>query len=43
MAAVVILAAFALLLFIIAFSSIKIVRPYQRGVVERLGRYRATV
>lgn len=43
MAAVVILATFALLLFIVAFSSIKIVRPYQRGVVERLGRYRATV
>jgi regulator of protease activity HflC (stomatin/prohibitin superfamily) len=43
MAAVVILAVFALLLFIVAFSSIKIVRPYQRGVVERLGRYRATV
>src|SRR6266540_74971 len=43
MAAVLILAVFALLLFIVAFSSIKIVRPYQRGVVERLGRYKATV
>ncbi len=43
MAAVIILAVFALLLFIVAFSSIKIVRPYQRGVVERLGRYKATV
>ena len=43
MAAVIILAVLALLLFIVAFSSIKIVRPYQRGVVERLGRYKATV
>ncbi|MGQ0802985.1 MAG: SPFH domain-containing protein [Actinomycetota bacterium] len=43
MAAVLILAVLALLLFIVAFSSIKIVRPYQRGVVERLGRYKATV
>jgi len=43
MAAVITLAVLALLLFVVAFSSIKIVRPYQRGVVERLGRYRATV
>ncbi len=29
----------ALILFIFAMSAIKIVRPYQRGVIERLGRY----
>lgn len=43
MAGVIVLAVVALLLFILAATSFKIVRPYQRGVVERLGRYRATV
>jgi regulator of protease activity HflC (stomatin/prohibitin superfamily) len=43
MAAVIVLAVFALLLFVLAFTSFKIVRPYQRGVIERLGRYKATV
>jgi regulator of protease activity HflC (stomatin/prohibitin superfamily) len=41
-AGVIILAVVALLLFLIAASSINIVRPYERGVIERLGRYRAT-
>jgi regulator of protease activity HflC (stomatin/prohibitin superfamily) len=42
MAAIIVLAAVALLLFLVALKAIKIVRPYQRGVVERLGRYHAT-
>ncbi len=36
-------AAIFLLLIVFVASSVKIVRPYQRGVVERLGRYYATV
>jgi regulator of protease activity HflC (stomatin/prohibitin superfamily) len=43
MAAIIVLAVLAFLLFVLAFTTIKIVRPYQRGVVERLGRYRGTV
>src|ERR687898_257449 len=42
MAAIIVLAALALLLFILAAWAINIVRPYQRGVIERLGRYRTT-
>jgi len=42
MVAIIVLAAVAVLLFLVALASIKIVRPYQRGVVERLGRYHAT-
>lgn len=40
--AIVAAAVFALLLVFLA-SAVKIVRPYQRGVIERLGRYYATV
>ena len=43
MAAVIVLAALALLLFIVAAAGIRIVRPYQRGLLERLGRYHATL
>jgi regulator of protease activity HflC (stomatin/prohibitin superfamily) len=43
MAAIIVLAIVAFLLFVLAFTCIKIVRPYQRGVVERLGRYKGTV
>jgi regulator of protease activity HflC (stomatin/prohibitin superfamily) len=43
MAAIIVLALVAFLLFVLAFTCIKIVRPYQRGVVERLGRYKGTV
>jgi regulator of protease activity HflC (stomatin/prohibitin superfamily) len=43
MAAVIVLAIVAFLLLVLAASSIRIVRPYQRGLVERLGRYKATV
>ncbi len=39
---VVILAVIAVLLFIFVASAVKIVRPYQRGVVEFLGRYQTT-
>jgi regulator of protease activity HflC (stomatin/prohibitin superfamily) len=39
----IVLGAAALLLFVTAIKSIRIVRPYQRGVVERLGKYRATM
>ncbi len=42
-AAVVILAFLALLLFITAAMGIRIVRPYQRGIVEQLGKYKETV
>jgi regulator of protease activity HflC (stomatin/prohibitin superfamily) len=41
-AGVIVLAVLALLLFFVAASSINIVRPYERGVIERLGRYRRT-
>jgi regulator of protease activity HflC (stomatin/prohibitin superfamily) len=41
---VAIVAAAVFLLFIVFLASaVKIVRPYQRGVIERLGRYFATV
>src|SRR6266540_2231881 len=43
MVAIIVLGAAALLLFITAIKSIRIVRPFQRGVVERLGKYRATM
>lgn len=34
--------AVVLFLFVAALKSFRIVRPYQRGVIERLGRYHAT-
>ena len=43
MAAVIVLGVFALVLFIWMASGIKIVRPYQKGVIEQLGRYKNTV
>jgi regulator of protease activity HflC (stomatin/prohibitin superfamily) len=33
----------ALFLFILVAKSVRIVRPYQRGVVEQLGKYKTTV
>jgi len=42
MIVIVVVAAIALLLFLTALKSFRIVRPYQRGVIERLGRYHAT-
>lgn len=39
-----VLAAFvALLVLVVVLSGIKIIRPYERGLVERLGKYHATV
>jgi regulator of protease activity HflC (stomatin/prohibitin superfamily) len=43
MAFVIVLGAFAVLLFAVVVSGVKIIRPYERGLVERLGRYKATV
>ncbi|HZJ27238.1 MAG TPA: SPFH domain-containing protein [Acidimicrobiia bacterium] len=43
MAVVIVLAVVALLVLLVAAKSIRIVRPYQRGAVERLGRYKHTV
>src|SRR5437867_1113180 len=37
------LAVLAFILLMIVLSSVKIIRPFQRGLVERLGRYHATV
>lgn len=38
----VILIAILVLLLVIVLSSVKIVRPYQRGVIEQLGKYKDT-
>jgi regulator of protease activity HflC (stomatin/prohibitin superfamily) len=40
---IIILAVLALFVFIVAIASIRIVQPYQKGVVERLGRYQRTI
>ena len=42
MVVIIVAAAIGLLLFLTALKSFRIVRPYQRGVIERLGRYHAT-
>ncbi|MGZ8765338.1 MAG: SPFH domain-containing protein [Acidimicrobiia bacterium] len=42
MPAVITLAVVAFLLLVVAAKSVRIVRPYQRGVVERLGRFKGT-
>ncbi|MEN3273375.1 MAG: hypothetical protein V7636_2136, partial [Actinomycetota bacterium] len=39
----IVLVAILFFAFVGVASSLKIVRPYQRGLVERLGRYHATV
>jgi regulator of protease activity HflC (stomatin/prohibitin superfamily) len=43
MAAAIVLAALALILLVYVASGIKMVRPYQRGVVERLGKFKEVV
>ena len=43
MAFIVVLATLAFVLFVVVLSGVKIIRPYERGLVERLGRYRDTV
>ena len=42
MTAAIVIAAIAIVGIAFLVSAVKIVRPYQRGLVERLGRYRAT-
>ena len=43
MAFIIVLAAVAFVLFVVVVSGVKIIRPYERGLVERLGKYRDTV
>jgi regulator of protease activity HflC (stomatin/prohibitin superfamily) len=42
-AAIALLAIIVLGLFVVAATGLKIVRPYEKGLVERLGRYRETL
>ena len=42
MAVIVVLASLAFVLFVVVVSAVKIIRPYERGLVERLGKYHAT-
>lgn len=43
MAAVIVLVIVIVLAIVIAASTIKVVRPFQRGIIEQLGKYKATV
>ena len=40
---ILLLAIIAIFVIVVAFASIRIVQPYQKGVIERLGRYQRTV
>lgn len=40
---VIVLILIAILLFVVAAAGVRIVRPYQRGIVEQLGKYKETV
>ncbi len=42
MAFVIVFASLALLLLAVVISGVKIIRPFERGLVERLGKYHAT-
>jgi regulator of protease activity HflC (stomatin/prohibitin superfamily) len=42
MSVIIVLAAMAVVLFVVVLSAVKIIRPYERGLVERLGKYHAT-
>ncbi|HEV3401097.1 MAG TPA: SPFH domain-containing protein [Acidimicrobiales bacterium] len=42
MAVIIVLAALLFVLFVVVVSGVKIIRPYERGLVERLGKYHAT-
>ncbi len=42
MAAVIVLVVIAFVLFVFAASAIKIVRPFQRGIIEQLGKFKST-
>ena len=43
MAFLIVLAAIALMMLVFLAAAVKIVRPYQRGIVERLGKFKGTV
>ena len=43
MAIIIVFAAIAALVLLFLVAAVKIVRPYQRGIVERLGRYKTTL
>jgi regulator of protease activity HflC (stomatin/prohibitin superfamily) len=43
MAGVVVLVIVAFFIFVYAAAGVRIVRPYQRGIIERLGKYKETV
>ena len=43
MALIIVLAVLAFFLFVYVAAGVRIVRPYQRGIIERLGRYKETV
>ena len=43
MAFLIVLGALALAVLVFLAAAVKIVRPYQRGIVERLGKYKETV
>jgi regulator of protease activity HflC (stomatin/prohibitin superfamily) len=43
MESVIVLITIALVLFVYVAAGVKIVRPHQRGIVERLGKYKETV
>ena len=43
MAAVAALLIIAIFIFIYAAAGVRIIRPYQRGIIERLGKYKVTV
>ncbi len=40
---ILLLAVIAVFVVVVAFATIRIVQPYQKGVIERLGRYQRTV
>ena len=40
---IILLAIIAIVVVLVAFRSIRIVQPYEKGVIERLGRYQRTV
>ena len=42
MAFVILLAALAFVFFFVVVSGVKVIRPFERGLVERLGKYHAT-
>ena len=42
-AVVALLAIIVFVLFVVAGTGLKIVRPFEKGLVERLGRYRETL